>query len=199
MHRGDPARGPRRGRWGTNAAPHLSTDAAASPGAPWRAGGKGPLSRTPPAGGEGRRWLPVRRELRGTGPGSWGFESGVSGSRGGGSGVPVTGARCSAGPALISARGSGAGEVSGDGSRPPGRGADGSGPRGYPARPPASSAGNLGRGQRGGRESELTHTAGWAAGAGSFLHPALKAGYLSRGQRHTETWRITHKKTHGRE
>lgn len=43
-------------------------------------------------------------------------------------------ARFSAGPLLISARGGGAGEVSGEGSRPPGRGADGSQPRGYPAR-----------------------------------------------------------------
>lgn len=42
--------------------------------------------------------------------------------------------RFSAGQLLISARGGGTGEVSGEGSRPPGRGADGSQPRGYPIR-----------------------------------------------------------------
>ena len=120
-----------------------------------RAGGEGSLSSAPGRScGEAReqRWLPAGRELRGTGPRSWGSEFGVLGPRAGGSGGgerwqdPDPAARFSEGPLLISARGGGAGEVSGEGSRTPGRGADGSRPRGYPARqlPRKSGAGAAG-------------------------------------------------------
>lgn len=80
----------------------------------------------------------------------------------GGPGAPA--ARSSVGPLLISARGRGADEVSGEGS--PGRGADGSEPRGTP---PAHSSGNLGRGWRGSEESQDE-----GAVVGSRLHPALQ-------------------------
>lgn len=60
-------------------------------------------------------------------PKSAGQEAGSAGR------TQASAARFSAGPLLISARGGGVGEVSGEGSRPLGRGADGSGPRGYPA------------------------------------------------------------------
>lgn len=133
---------------GTSAAPLLGALRARKP--PLSAGrtrrrAEGPLSRATDAacGGEGTEVVTCPARAPRTGPGSWapirsfGVWSGRVRSRGALAGPGTPAASFSAGLLLISARGGGAGEVSGEGSRPPGRDADGSRPRGYPARPPA--------------------------------------------------------------
>lgn len=143
-----PPSGPglRRGRPGGGSAAPLpgALGAPKPPLSAGRIGGwvKPPLSRAPDAARRPQLVTCPARAPR-TGPGSWApiRRFGVWGrrvsSRGAlvGPGAPV--ALFAAGPLLISARGGGAGEVSAEGSRPPGRDADGSGPRGYPARWPA--------------------------------------------------------------
>lgn len=116
-----------------------------SPRGALEGGQSAPLSRVPDAarGEKGPTVVTCPARAPWTRPGSWApiRRFGVWGrrvcSRGAlvGPGSPV--ALRAAGPLLISARGGGAGEVSAEGSRPPGRNADGSGPRGYPARWPA--------------------------------------------------------------
>lgn len=111
--------------------------------------------------------------------GCWGFESGVSGPRGAGSGVrsPVPAAAPDArlypreAAALVRSAGRGRGHREGA--------LTAAGPAGtpppylpqHPLRLPARPeiwGGDEGAGAGGGRESELTHAAGWAAGAGHF-------------------------------
>ena len=155
---------------GTSAAPLLGALRAGKP--PLSVGrtrrrAEGPLSRAPDAacGGEGTEVVTCPARAPRTGPGSWapirsfGVWSGRVRSRGTLAGPGTPAASFSAGLPFISARGGGAGEVSGEGSWPPGRDADGSRPRGYPACPPARQlrrkygAGTAGAAE-GGRGSE---------------------------------------------
>lgn len=127
----------RRGRPGdTSAAPHLCPDAAASPGAHPRAGGEGPFPgrHLQVERGEGNGYLPGASSagpVRGPGAASPEFQAlkgagqeSRSAGRTPDASCPLPAARCSAGLLLISARSGGTGEVSAEGSRPPGRGAD---------------------------------------------------------------------------
>lgn len=99
-------------------------------------------------------------------------------------------------------RGSGASEVSGEGSRPPGRDADGSGPRGYPARSlPALPETWGGGGWAGGKTSRHNPQDGVLLVRGHFCTQFQKSVVLRehscREQRETETHRITQLKRDG--
>ena len=149
--RPEPPSGPslRRGRPGGGSAAPLP-GALRAPKPLLSAGRIGGRAKRPPFQGPGRRprgegtdsgYLPGtssadRSGILGSDPEIRGLGSVGQESRSAGR-TRVAAALLAAGPLLISARGGGAGEVSAEGSRPPGRDADGSGPRGYPARWPA--------------------------------------------------------------